>query len=71
MDNGVYTQKDRDIAQMEVDALIAEIDKIAANTRFNDVALLDGTYDQYLRTGNHNDEITRLRFDSLLLEISV
>ena len=65
MDNGVYTQKDRDNAQMEVDALIAEIDKIAANTRFNDVALLDGTYDQYLRTGNHNDEITRLRFDSL------
>ena len=28
MDNGVYTQKDRDNAQMEVDALIAEIDKI-------------------------------------------
>ena len=65
MDNGVYTQKDRDNAQMEVDALIAEIDKIAANTRFNDVSLLDGTYDQYLRTGNHNDEVTRLRFDSL------
>ena len=65
MDNGVYTQKDRDNAQMEVDALIAEIDKIAANTRFNDVVLLDGTYDQYLRTGNHNDEVTRLRFDSL------
>ena len=65
MDNGVYTQKDRDNATMETNALVAEIDKIAANTRFNDVALLDGTYDQKIRTGNHNDEVTRLRFDSL------
>lgn len=65
MDNGVYTQKDRDNAQMESNALVAEIDKIAANTRFNDVALLDGSYDETIRTGNHNDEVTRLRFDSL------
>ena len=43
---------------MEINALIAEIDKIAANTRFNDVALLDGSYDQKIRTGNHNDEVT-------------
>ena len=29
MDNGVYTGTDRDNAQLEVNALLAEIDKIA------------------------------------------
>ena len=33
MDKWCLYSKDRDNAQMEVDALIAEIDKIAANTR--------------------------------------
>ena len=45
MENGIYTAKDRDNAQLEVNALLAEIDKIATNTRFNDVAVLDGSYD--------------------------
>jgi flagellin len=52
MDNGVYTTKDRDNAQLEINALVAEIDKIAGNTRFNDVSLLDGSYDQTIRSGN-------------------
>jgi len=65
MDNGVYTAKDRDNAQLEINALVAEIDKIAANTRFNDVALLDGSYDQTIRSGNTNAETTRIRLDSL------
>ncbi len=65
MDNGVYTAKDRDNAQLEINALLAEIDKIAANTRFNDVALLDGSYDQTIRSGNTNAETTRIRLDSL------
>ena len=34
MDNGVYTGTDRDNAQLEINALLAEIDKIAENTRF-------------------------------------
>ena len=65
MDNGVYTSKDRDNAQLEINALLAEIDKVAANTRFNDVALLDGSYDQTIRSGNTNAETTRIRLDSL------
>jgi len=65
MDNGIYTAKDRDNAQLEINALVAEIDKIAANTRFNDVALLDGSYDQTIRSGNTNAETTRIRLDSL------
>ena len=65
MDNGVYTAKDRDNAQLEINALIAEIDKIAANTRFNDVVLLDGSYDQTIRSGNTNAETTRISLNSL------
>ena len=66
MDNGVYTGKDRDNAQLEINALLAEIDKIANNTRFNDVKLLDGSYDQTIRSGNTNAETTRITLNSLL-----
>ena len=65
MDNGVYTGSDRDNAQLEINALLAEIDKIAANTRFNDVKLLDGTYDQTIRAGNTNSEKIKISIDSL------
>ena len=65
MENGIYTAKDRDNAQLEVNALLAEVDKIANNTRFNDVKVLDGTYDKTIRAGNTNAETIRVAVDSL------
>jgi flagellin len=65
MENGIYTSKDRDNAQLEVNALLQEIDKIASNTRFNDVKLLDGAYDQTIRAGNTNAETIRVNIDGL------
>jgi len=65
MENGIYTSKDRDNAQLEVNALLAEVDKIATNTRFNDVAVLDGSYDQTIRAGNTNSETIRVNIGSL------
>jgi len=65
MQNGLYTDQDRSNAQMEVRALLAEIDKISANTQYNDVVLLDGTYDQTVRAGNTNAETIRLAIDSV------
>ena len=65
MENGIYTAKDRDNAQLEVNALLQEIDKIADNTRFNDVKLLDGAYDQTIRAGNTNAETIRVAIDAL------
>ena len=65
MENGIYTAKDRDNAQLEVNALLAEIDKIAVNTRFNDVAVLDGSYDKTIRAGNTNAETIRVSVGSL------
>jgi len=65
MENGIYTAKDRDNAQLEVNALLAEVDKIANNTRFNDVKVLDGSYDQTVRAGNTNAETIRVNIGSL------
>jgi flagellin len=65
MENGIYTAKDRDNAQLEVNALLAEMDKIANNTRFNDVKVLDGSYDQTIRAGNTNAETIRVEVSSL------
>jgi len=65
MENGIYTAKDRDNAQLEVNALLAEIDKIATNTRFNGVKVLDGSYDQSIRAGNTNAETIRVSVDGL------
>ena len=65
MENGIYTAKDRDNAQLEVNALLAEIDKIANNTRFNDVKVLDGSYDATIRAGNTNAETIRVSVGSL------
>ena len=56
MNNGVYTDGDRSNAQLEVTALLAEIDKIASNTAFNSVKVLDGTYSTSVRAGNTNAE---------------
>ena len=66
MENGIYTAKDRDNAQLEVNALLAEVDKIANNTRFNDVKVLDGSYDATIRAGNTNAEtIIRASIDDV------
>ena len=41
--NGTYTNTDREKLQAEIDALTAEIDRIADNSNFNGTKLLDGS----------------------------
>jgi flagellin len=65
MNNGVYTSADRSNAQLEVAALLAEIDKIADNTAFNDVKVLDGSYSADIRAGNTNAEIITVTIDRM------
>ena len=65
MENGIYTAKTVTMRSLEVNALLAEVDKIATNTRFNDVAVLDGSYDQTIRAGNTNAETIRVDIGSL------
>jgi len=65
MNNGIYTDADRTNAQLEVQALIAEIDKIATNSAFNQVKVLDGTYNKEIRAGNTNPEVIQVNIDRM------
>jgi len=65
MNNGVYTDADRANAQLEVTALLAEIDKVADNSAFNQVKILDGTYSQDIRAGNTNPEVINVTIDRM------
>ena len=56
---------DRANAQLEVTALLAEIDKIASNTAFNDVKVLDGSYSADIRAGNTNAEVINVTIDRM------
>ena len=48
-----------------VEALLAEIDKIANNTAFNGVKVLDGSYNSDIRAGNTNPEVINIAIDRM------
>ena len=43
MANGTYSDNDRALAQLEADQLVAQFQMVAANTRFNDLDIVNGT----------------------------
>lgn len=43
--NGTYSENDRQNIQLEIGCLLEQIDKIANETKFNNIAMLDGSYD--------------------------
>jgi flagellin len=67
MANGIYENTpDRANAQLEVSALLEQVDLIAENTKFNDVALLDGTFSAIsIQAGNTTAETISLSFSDL------
>ena len=57
---------DRDYIQQEVNALISEIDRTSASTKFNEQNLLDGTFiNKNLQVGADNEN-----FDTILISIA-
>jgi flagellin len=42
--NGIYTEEDRTYIQIEVSALVAEVDRIASHAQFNGMNMLTGAY---------------------------
>lgn len=56
MANGIYTDADKQNAQYEMDLLKTEIDRISENIMFNDVNLLDGSYQNTFNVGTSNTE---------------
>lgn len=43
MTNGTYSDADRALAQLEADQLVAQFQMVAANTRFNELEIVNGT----------------------------
>ena len=63
--NGVYTNNDRLNLQEEAKALVSELKRVSENTKYNDILLLDGTYEQGMRLGNTNEEFVELTIDGM------
>jgi len=64
MANGIYENTpDRQNAQLEVAALVAQVDLISNNTTFNDVKLIDGSFSSVtIQAGNTTAETIELSF---------
>ena len=50
--NGIYTQLDRQLMQVEVSALVDEVDRIASQAEFNRMNLLQGDFGRQSRTSS-------------------
>ena len=66
MSNGIYeNDPDRNNADLEVTALLNQIDLIADNTKFNGVQLLSGGYSQDIQAGSTTAEKVRVGIASI------
>lgn len=67
MANGIYEDTpDRDNAQLEVDALLQQVNLISGYTTFNDVNVLDGTYAAVnIQAGNTTTETISITIASM------
>jgi flagellin len=64
--NDTNTGTDRAFLQAEVNLLIAEITRVSSNTRYNQVAVLDGTYtNKILQVGTEGGETIQFSIDSV------
>ena len=63
--NGIYTDLDRQNLQHEADSLLTQLQKNADSTKFNEINLLDGTYDSVMRVGNLNEETVDVAIDGM------
>ena len=50
--NGIYSQEDRQLMQVEISQLIDEVDRVASQAEFNNLRLLQGDYARSSRTAS-------------------
>lgn len=60
--SGTMQSEDTASIQSEVDALIAEINRVAGSTTFNEKNLLDGTLNVNILVGAENNEANKINF---------
>lgn len=58
--NGVYSNRQRSIMELEVQALGSEIERIAKTTQFNDITLLSGTHNIAIQLGFDGSSLSRV-----------
>jgi flagellin len=63
--NGTSTTEDRAAIQLEVDALISQVDDISTRTDFNGTSLLDGTANIDIQTGVDSGETVNITIADL------
>ena len=64
MANDIYTNNDRVNANVEYDALQAQLTAVSSNTTFNTDAILDGTFAGTMRIGNAAAEVMTIAIDT-------
>ena len=63
---GSLSGSDRESIQLEIDELKSEIDNVAKSTKFNGIALLDGSAKSIsLQTGANQGDVVKVGFDSV------
>jgi flagellin len=63
--NGTETTADRTAIVTEMDQLLSEIDRIASDTEFNTMTLLDGNFDTKLHVGANEDQTIDLTIEDM------
>jgi len=69
--NGTYSTSDRSALDTEVQALIAEIDRVADNTTFNGNTLLGGTFGTNVQVGDQAGNVINISTISSMTEASL
>ncbi|WP_018983442.1 flagellin N-terminal helical domain-containing protein [Salinimonas chungwhensis] len=62
--NGVNSTEDKEALKQEIDALKLEMDRIATDTEFNGVALLDGSYGADFQVGAEGGQSINVTIDN-------
>jgi len=69
--NGTYTDNDRMNLQFEADSLLNQLTQNVEGTKFNDINLIDGSYERFMRVGNANSDVVRVAIDGVGIKTSI
>lgn len=69
--NGIYSDEDRSMMQVEISQLVAEVDRIASTAQFNGYNMLTGRFEENglkLQVGANMDQSVEVKIDRLTAE---
>jgi len=63
--NGIYTDTDRQTLQQEAVQILGTMDQLSLHTKFNDIPLLDGSFERDMRVGPADSEMVNIQIDGI------